>query len=94
MLDRFFGIWPVVLGVCGLVFWLGGRVESPEAKMDRIKTQIVPIERDLDNLEAHFRRVERWTENHRNQESHPVSHQRLQRLEHDVEQIKRKLNMP
>lgn len=44
--------WPIVAGIIVCAFWLGGRLESPLEKQQRINSSLSPIMVRLDHIEA------------------------------------------
>ena len=51
--------WPIVVAVIGLAFWIGGRMESPEQKSERIRLQIEPL---VLKIEALTKAMEKHTD--------------------------------
>lgn len=44
--------WPVLAGILALAFWMGGRIETPDEKQDRIDRTLSPILVRLQHIEA------------------------------------------
>ena len=44
--------WPVLVGILALAFWMGGRIESPDEKQNRIDAALAPINVRLQHIEA------------------------------------------
>ena len=44
--------WPVLVGILALAFWMGGRIESPDEKQERIDRALAPIIIRLQHIEA------------------------------------------
>lgn len=39
--------WPVAMAVVGLVFWLGGRLQSPSEKQAQVQQILEPVKAEL-----------------------------------------------
>ena len=52
-------LWPIVAGLLIFAFYVGGRLESPAEKMERIRLVLAPLDVRLDRIEQDVKDIKR-----------------------------------
>lgn len=86
-------LWPLVVTGCGFVFWISGRLESPEEQVERIQHFIKPLEVVSENNKRAIDRTQVWLEQHGDRDGHQVIVQRVHDLERRIVELEKRAGM-